>query len=61
MSNDKISSADDLVKTTKSVDAELAEYELANITGGKSNAQPVKYMEFKLKEVLISGVISGGS
>ena len=69
MSNDKIdpsnkdaiSSADDLVKTTKSADAELAENELANVTGGKRSAQPVKYMEFKLKEVLISGVISGGS
>jgi hypothetical protein len=61
MSNDKISSADNLVKTTKSANAELAEYELANTTGGKPSAQPVKYMEFKLKEVLISGVISGDS
>jgi bacteriocin-like protein len=67
MSNDKISnqdaisSADDLVKTSKSADAELTENELANVTGGKPSAQPVKYMEFKLKEVLISGVISGDS
>ena len=66
MSNDKIdpsnlSSADDLFKTTKSADAELTENELTNVTGGKPRAQPVKYMEFKLKEVLISGVISGGS
>jgi bacteriocin-like protein len=69
MSNDKIdpsnwhaiSSADDLVKTIKSADAELTENELANVTGGKPSARPVKYMEFKLKEVLISGVISGGS
>ena len=46
MSNDKIdpsnkdaiSSADDLVRTTKSADAELAENELANVTGGKRGA-----------------------
>jgi len=34
---------------------ELTEDELNVVSGGKGEA-PVKYMEFKLKEVLISGV-----
>ena len=34
---------------------ELTEDELSLVSGGKGEA-PVKYMEFKLKEVLISGV-----
>ena len=34
---------------------ELTEDELDHVSGGKGNA-PVKYMEYKLKEVLISGV-----
>jgi bacteriocin-like protein len=34
---------------------ELTEDELNHVSGGKGNA-PVKYMEYKLKEVLISGV-----
>ena len=35
--------------------SELTEAELDHVSGGKGNA-PVKYMEYKLKEVLISGV-----
>jgi bacteriocin-like protein len=34
---------------------ELTENELNQVSGGKGEA-PVKYMEYKLKEVLISGV-----
>jgi bacteriocin-like protein len=34
---------------------ELTEDELNQVSGGKGDA-PVKYMEYKLKEVLISGV-----
>ena len=34
---------------------ELTEDELNLVSGGKGEA-PVKYMEYKLKEVLISGV-----
>jgi bacteriocin-like protein len=34
---------------------ELTEAELNTVSGGKGEA-PVKYMEYKLKEVLISGV-----
>jgi type VI protein secretion system component Hcp len=34
---------------------ELTEDELNYVSGGKGEA-PVKYMEYKLKEVLISGV-----
>ena len=34
---------------------ELTEDELNHVSGGKGDA-PVKYMEYKLKEVLISGV-----
>jgi type VI protein secretion system component Hcp len=34
---------------------ELTEDELNYVSGGKGDA-PVKYMEYKLKEVLISGV-----
>ena len=34
---------------------ELTEVELNLVSGGKGEA-PVKYMEYKLKEVLISGV-----
>jgi bacteriocin-like protein len=33
---------------------ELTEDELNHVSGGKGDA-PVKYMEYKLKEVLISG------
>ena len=35
---------------------ELTEHELNHVSGGKGEA-PVKYMEFKLKEVLISSVL----
>ena len=35
---------------------ELTEAELNLVSGGKGEA-PVKYMEFKLKEVLISSVL----
>ena len=35
---------------------ELTEAELNHISGGKGGDAPVKYMEYKLKEVLISGV-----
>ena len=35
---------------------ELTAEELNQVSGGKGDA-PVKYMEFKLKEVLISSVI----
>ena len=34
---------------------ELTEDELNHVSGGKGEA-PVKYMEYKLKELLISGV-----
>jgi bacteriocin-like protein len=34
---------------------ELTEDELNRVSGGKGDA-PVKYMEYKLREVLISGV-----
>ena len=34
---------------------ELTEDELNHVSGGKGDA-PVKYMEYKLKELLISGV-----
>ena len=34
---------------------ELTDDELNHVSGGKGEA-PVKYMEYKLKEVLISGV-----
>jgi hypothetical protein len=34
---------------------QLTEDELSRVSGGKGEA-PVKYMEYKLKEVLISGV-----
>jgi bacteriocin-like protein len=34
---------------------ELTEDELNHVSGGKG-AAPVKYMEYKLKDVLISGV-----
>ena len=48
----KISSADD---PTKKGDVELNEEELKRVSGG------TKYLEFKLKEVLINGTISSGS
>jgi bacteriocin-like protein len=35
---------------------ELTEDELNHVSGGKGGDAPVKYMEYKLKEVLISGV-----
>jgi hypothetical protein len=41
--------------TNNTIDRELAETELDHVSGGKG-AAPVKYMEYKLKEVLISGV-----
>jgi bacteriocin-like protein len=45
-------------KTNDTVKArELTEAELNHVSGGKGDA-PVKYMEFKLKEVLISSVQS---
>jgi hypothetical protein len=36
---------------------ELSDAQLAGVAGGRAGGDPVKYMEFKLKEVLISGVI----
>jgi bacteriocin-like protein len=35
---------------------ELTEDELNHVSGGKAGGDPIKYMEFKLKEVLISSV-----
>jgi hypothetical protein len=52
MSNDKIdpskkdatiSSADDLVKTTKSGDVELSEAELSRVTGGDGNKVQIHF------------------
>ena len=36
--------------------SELTVDELNHVSGGKGGDAPVKYMEYKLKEVLISGV-----
>jgi bacteriocin-like protein len=46
-----------MMSENKSIDKtrELTEDELNQVSGGKGDA-PVKYMEYKLKEVLISGV-----
>jgi bacteriocin-like protein len=60
MSTDKIEPS----KTETVSSTELTDEQLNEVTGGGKNTssdQPVKYMEFKLKEVLISGVQSGGS
>ena len=47
-----ISSADDLVKTTKSGDVELSEEELKRVSGG-TKGQPVEFLKITLKEVLL--------
>lgn len=36
---------------------ELSDEQLAGVSGGRAGSDPLKYMEIKLKEVLISGVI----
>jgi bacteriocin-like protein len=48
---------DEIMSKTKDTEKtrELTEDELNHVSGGKGDA-PVKYMEYKLKEVLISGV-----
>jgi bacteriocin-like protein len=43
------------INTAAKSERELTEAELNHVSGGKGDA-PVKYMEYKLKEVLISGV-----
>jgi bacteriocin-like protein len=40
---------------------ELTEEELNHVSGGKGDSGPIKYMEFKLKEVLISSVTPSSS
>jgi bacteriocin-like protein len=40
---------------------ELTEKELNHVSGGKGDGGPIKYMEFKLKEVLISSVTPSSS
>ena len=45
--------------TTKT--PELTEEELNHVSGGKGDSGPIKYMEFKLKEVLISSVTPSSS
>ena len=45
-------------KDTTVSSTELTDDQLSGVTGGGKNSssgQPVKYMEFKLKEVLIAG------
>jgi hypothetical protein len=51
-----ISSADDLVKTSKSGDVELSEQELSRVTGGTGKQKPVEYLKVKLDEVIITSV-----
>ena len=43
------------INTATTGERELTKDELNHVSGGKGDA-PVKYMEYKLKEVLISGV-----
>jgi bacteriocin-like protein len=40
---------------------ELTEEELNHVSGGKGDGGPIKYMEFKLKEVFISSVTPSSS
>ena len=49
----KISSADDLTKTTKKGDVELSEEELKRVSGGAG--QKSEYLTFKQSDVIISG------
>jgi hypothetical protein len=51
----KISSADDLTKTTKKGDVELSEEELKRVTGGTKGKEPVEYLKVKLNDILITG------
>ena len=44
------------INTAATGEHELNEAELNHVSGGKGGDAPVKYMEYKLKEVLISGV-----
>jgi hypothetical protein len=50
-----ISSADDLVKTTKSGDVELNEEQLNRVTGGKGT-QAVEFLKITMKHVTVSSV-----
>jgi hypothetical protein len=49
----KISSADDLTKTTSKVDVELNEEELKRVSGG--------YLTIKMNDVIVTSVTHGGS
>jgi bacteriocin-like protein len=44
------------INTASTGERELTEAELNHVSGGKGGDAPVKYMEYKLKEVLIEGV-----
>jgi hypothetical protein len=37
--------------------AELSEDQLERVAGGRAGGDPLKYMEIKLMEVLVSGVV----
>jgi type VI protein secretion system component Hcp len=52
---EKTMSKSTAINTAATSERELTEDDLALVSGGKGDA-PVKYMEYKLKEVLISGV-----
>jgi type VI protein secretion system component Hcp len=52
---EKIMSKTNAINNAATGERELNEAELNLVSGGKGEA-PVKYMEYKLKEVLISGV-----
>ena len=45
---------------TRTTVRDLAPTHDTAVTAGKAGADPVKYMEFKLKEVLVSGVVPSG-
>src|SRR5262249_39794223 len=58
---DDNSKIDPSKKNTTVSSTELTDDQLSSVTGGgknSSSAQPVNYMQFKLKEVLISGVLT---
>jgi bacteriocin-like protein len=52
---EKIMSKNTAINNAATGERELTEDELNHVSGGKGEA-PVKYMEYKLKELLISGV-----
>ena len=52
------SSTDTLLKTSRKKDIELTEKELGQVTGCKGQ---VEYLTVKLTDVIISGVSPGGS